>query len=216
MRLSRRLIQNVQGKIPEDNEMSDKIKRLAAAVLLGGKSSRMGRDKAELRIHFEAGDFTFVQKLASELSDFEEKYLSENSSQNCTLDGFTVVRDAVANIGPLGGIYSVLSVSKSEFVLFTACDMPMLTKAAIMHLVDSWKGEDMCIAVTGDGRHPLVGIYGKACLGCIEELVEQQTYKPAALLNMVNSKTVDMSEYAECFLNINTAEDYLNLASQSV
>lgn len=188
--------------------MNSKIDKLAAAILVGGKSTRMGVDKATLKILSKSGEITFARKLADEMEEFDEKYLSINSSSRCRLANFIDIPDIVQDIGPLGGIYAVLSQSKKDYVLFAACDMPKLSKEAIMHLVNSWNGEDMCIAFTKTGRHPLFGIYGKTCIPKIKELINGKSYKPILLMECVNSKLVDMSEYEECLMNINTVDDY--------
>ena len=111
--------------------MSVKMNSLAFSILLGGMSSRMGKDKAKLKIESESGESTFLEHLAGETNDFGDKYLSINSSQDYSLVGFTNIIDSFPNIGPLGGIYSVLKASKKQYVLFVACDMPKLTKEAI-------------------------------------------------------------------------------------
>lgn len=187
--------------------MSDFKENLSLAILLGGMSKRMGSDKAKLKI----GELTFLEHLAGELSGFSEKYFSVNSLREYHMDGFTNVEDQFPGIGPLGGIYSVLKAAKTDYVFFTPCDIPKLNRNAVKHLIDNWGGEDMCIAFTSKGREPLVGIYGKACIPFIEELVKNDIHKPIVLSEYVSSKFVDMSSFEECFDNINTLEDYLRI-----
>lgn len=188
--------------------MISKIDRLSSAILLGGKSSRMGVDKAFLGLKSNEGDRSFLDKLASEMFFFEEKYLSLNASQDYLIEGYKNIIDEIENIGPLGGIYSVLRSSKKEYVFFAPCDMPKLTKEAVMFLVDRWQGEDMCIAYVNDRKQPLFGIYGKKCMPYIEEIIGKNSFKPVLLMDYVSSRVVDMSEYEECFVNINTIDDY--------
>lgn len=190
----------------------NKINNLAFSILLGGMSSRMGCDKAKLRIKSKSGNLTFLEHLAFGIDGFDEKYISLNSSQDYSMEGFTNIVDIFQNIGPLGGIYSVLNASQRQYVLFIACDMPKLTKEAISHLIDEWNGEDMCICCTSNGRQPLVGIYSKACLPFIKKLIDEKNYRPGMLLNLVSSKLVDMSYYEKCFININTIDDYKKIS----
>lgn len=182
--------------------------KISFAILLGGKSRRMGRDKSQMKI---SENMTFLERIACEMSDILEssdKYLSVNDSQDTAIKGYEAVNDLVSDIGPLGGIFSVLSKASTEYVLFVACDMPRLTQEAITYLLDRWEGEDMCIASTSKGRQPLVGIYSKACILPIKNQIERGLYKPIMLLELVRSKVVDMSEFEECFVNINTADEY--------
>lgn len=194
--------------------MSVKMNSLAFSILLGGMSSRMGNDKAKLKIESESGESTFLEHLAGEINDFGDKYLSINSSQDYSLEGFTNIIDSFPNIGPLGGIYSVLKASKKQYVLFVACDMPKLTKEAISHLISEWNGEDMCISKTANGRQPLVGIYSKACIPFIKDLIDKKIYRPGMLFDSVKSKLVDMSDFEDCFANINTIDDYKKLTNE--
>ena len=188
--------------------MSEKMNDIAFSVLLGGMSSRMGSDKAKLKIKSDSGELTFLEHLARELNDFDEKYLSINSSQDYSLEGFTNITDFFQNIGPLGGIYSVLQASQKQYVLFVACDMPKLTKKAISYLINEWNREDMCISRTANGRQPLVGIYSKACIPFIKDMIDKEIYRPGMLFDSVKSKLVDMSDFEDCFANINTVDDY--------
>lgn len=178
--------------------------KMSAAILVGGQSRRMGRDKSQLTY----GSVTFLGEIAAKLDDFNEKYLSLNAGQTHTVIGFTNVYDKYDNIGPLGGIYSVLKESTVDYVLFVPCDMPFITRSAINHIVDMWQEEDMLIAMTKSGRQPLVGIYSKRCITAIGELIDKGDYRPAMLLESVRSTICDMTEYEECFANINTIEDY--------
>lgn len=185
--------------------MADYYNNLAFAILLGGRSSRMGRDKAQLKINT---NISFIEKLAYEFNGFGEKYLSANKSQDYQIQGFRNVSDIIEDIGPLGGIYSVLNISLKDYVLFLPCDMPLMTKDAILYLLSKWRGEDICIASSEYGRQPLVGIYSKNCINVIKQLFSEGAHKPGMLLSRMNSKVVDMSAFEECFANINTMEDY--------
>lgn len=188
--------------------MSGYKDKISFAILVGGKSSRMGRDKSQMKID---GNMTFLEKLDCELGDIfgaADRYISVNDTQNIEIKGYETVKDIAPDIGPLGGIFSVLTQTSQDYVLFVACDMPGLTKEAVTYLLHKWEGEDMCIASTDKGRQPLVGIYSKACILPIINQIERGLYKPVLLLELVNSKVVDMREFEECFVNINTVDEY--------
>lgn len=192
--------------------MSDMKDNLSLAILLGGMSKRMGSDKSQLKV----GESTFLEHLVKELDFFREKYFSVNSTREYHMEGFANIEDAFPGVGPLGGIYSVLKAGKNEYVFFTACDMPKLSREAVKYLIDNWNGEDMCIATTKRGREPLVGIYGKACIPVIEDLIAKGIHKPIVIADYVSSKFVDMSSFEECFDNINTFEDYLRIENRKI
>ncbi|MBR7058065.1 MAG: molybdenum cofactor guanylyltransferase, partial [Stomatobaculum sp.] len=116
-------------------------KDVCAVILAGGKSSRMGRDKASLTLGHE----TFLQRIAAELDacGFQEKYVSLGSGSRYGMHeeenstgtgekteihipvGWTAVRDRYRDCGPLGGIHAALSACRAEWALFVSCDTPL-------------------------------------------------------------------------------------------
>ena len=116
-------------------------KDVCAVILAGGKSSRMGRDKASLTL----GNETFLQRIAAELDacGFQEKYVSLGSGSRYGMHeeesgtgtgekteilipgGWSVLRDRYRDCGPLGGIHAALSACRAEWALFVSCDTPL-------------------------------------------------------------------------------------------
>ncbi len=96
-------------------------KSRAGFVLAGGRSSRMGRDKALLPLDGR----TLIDRVAG---------LVQRAAGNVTLIapegrymGYPVIPDLIANQGPLGGLYTALSATKASWNLLVACDMPGVT-----------------------------------------------------------------------------------------
>jgi molybdopterin-guanine dinucleotide biosynthesis protein A len=99
-------------------------------ILAGGLSSRMGRDKARLK--------------------FRGKSLLARVKQNAAPLRRTVRvirRDLVPRCGPLGGIYTALATSRTQFVLFLACDMPFVPAAFLKKLIAKIRASDSILAV---------------------------------------------------------------------
>lgn len=196
-------------------EMKEK-KAIGVAILAGGLSSRMGTPKEDLLLQSADRDATFLQHICEEVKDFPYRYLSENTEKSHEIDGFVSIQDKIDRIGPLGGIYSVLLQAEVGGVLFLACDMPAFTREVVNAFLDKWDHHSVCIAVVDGKRQPLVGIYTKECIPFIERQIGSGCYKLGILLDTVNCKHVDMSEYREAFLNVNTERDYAALNSQSI
>ena len=96
---------------------------LAVAILAGGQSQRMGRDKALLPI----GQQTLVQRVidaADPLGD-EHLLISNNPSSHGEL-GWPLQTDEQAGLGPIGGLFTALLHTQSETLLLLACDLPHL------------------------------------------------------------------------------------------
>lgn len=181
---------------------------VGAVILIGGKSSRMG--KAKDTLPYEAGNdssLTFLDKIASELSSFNEKILSVNPSRVLEYKGFKTIIDNPSEIGPMGGIYSCLRNSESEALLFVPCDLPFYTEHAAMEILRAWNGEDVCLAKVDGIIEPLGGIYAKSCLPYLEEMIEDKNYKLSNLWFNCNTRFVSVRDIS-AYKNINTMDDY--------
>lgn len=145
--------------------------RIAAAVLAGGRSTRMGRPKENMII--EGDGRTFLDKICDEtdacIGDcIAARYLSVRRGQDLSRDGFLVVEDKYDDIGPLGGLISVLTAASDagmDAVLILACDMIRYTEDEIRRICDSYMGEDILWARTaGRDIQPLASIYSTKIL----------------------------------------------------
>lgn len=184
------------------------MKEIGVAILAGGLSSRMGTSKEDLLLQSVNGNVTFLQHICEEVKGFPYKYLSENSEKSHRIKGFVSIQDKVDKIGPLGGIYSVLIEAEVEEVLFLACDMPGLTGEVVNAFLKKWDHHSVCVAVVDGKRQPLMGIYTKQCIPFIKRQIKSGNYRLCSLLDAVNCKQADMSEYREAFLNVKTEQDY--------
>lgn len=96
-------------------------------VLAGGKSTRMGTDKATLLRNGE-NMHTFSRSL---LQSIGVKNVVISTNQNQTIEG---TRDKIANAGPLGGIFSVLQQHRPKAALILPIDLPLMTQETLAHL----------------------------------------------------------------------------------
>ena len=105
-----------------------KSAEISIALLAGGKSSRMGKDKALLTYDGK----TFLERLIEEFSAFEEILVSVRDENQYELEKYgkkvKVIADENFEKGPLEGIRRSLSESKNDFVFISAADMPFMTK----------------------------------------------------------------------------------------
>ena len=101
--------------------------KIGAAVLAGGKSRRMGRNKAMLKI----GEVTAVEKILEELKEFDEIIVSSDDYK-ISDKKVGICSDIFKNCGPMGGIYTILKNCKSEAIFITACDMPMIKEDTVI------------------------------------------------------------------------------------
>jgi molybdenum cofactor guanylyltransferase len=190
-------------------------------VLAGGKSSRMGTDKAFLKI----GEKTFLENAADVLKPACGKvHAVLNESQKTFFDkipaGIPIIYDIYENLGALGGIHAALRECRAEFAIILACDMPYVTKESIEKLADIALVDpeaDAFIPIQADCNiQPLCGIYRHtACLRHLEKFLNDGN-SPAVrtFLKSINTEYIAEHTLADdhnIFRNINALSEYQEL-----
>ena len=192
---------------------TDKYK-IAVAVFAGGRSVRMGIPKESIVI--EGDGRTFLERICDEANACEQtlisgKYLSVRRGQRTDTDGFTAVEDEYDDIGPLGGLVTVLGRAKEDgmdAVLIVAVDMVKYDRHEIEEICRAYAGEDILIPRTADGRvHPLAGIYSVRLLESARRLADEGNYRMSALqTDDIHIKYYDTAS-DDAYLNVNRPED---------
>ena len=186
---------------------------LTGIILSGGKSVRMGRNKAFIEIDgvpiirriynlFENifDEIIIVTQQKELFNDFKAKFHT----------------DFLPDRGALMGLYTGLFYSSHQYSFCVACDMPFLNKDLIQYLIDQTHVDDVVVPKTSDGLHPLHAIYSKKCLGPINKFIEMGKYKIIDFYPMVRIKIIqeeDLLKYdptKRSFVNINTPDDLNN------
>lgn len=187
---------------------------MTAIILAGGKSSRMGFDKAFLKID----GIPLIKRQIKLLKDiFGKIIIVTNNPHRYRRKGIKVVRDIIPDKGPLGGIYSGLMASTSFHNFVVACDMPFMNKALVRYMVKK-KGDYDVIVPKIDGRfHPLFAVYSKKCIPAIEILLKQGKLRISNLfpkvkpLFLLKREAERFDEHLFSFTNINTKKDYYKI-----
>lgn len=184
---------------------------LSGVILAGGKSSRMGRDKAFLRF----GQGTLLEALARLMTSiFEETLVIVNEKMNCDaldLSGALVYRDLFKNCGPLAGLYTALAYSNCAASCAISCDMPFVDEDVIRHLADSAGDEydAVCYQDTAGKLQPFPGIYFRTSKHLIRLLLDRGEGAMQRLLQVAVIKTWVLEEKRnKVWTNMNTPEDY--------
>ena len=191
---------------------------VAAIVLAGGRSSRMGENKAFMPFK-ESCLLEEVVKVLSKL--FEEIIIvTENVKELECFSKYSNLRiipdmNFHGDKNSLIGMYTGLSKCKAPFAFITGCDMPFLNSSLINYMMGKVNvNTDLVIPYYGGHYQPLHGIYGKGCLKPMELLLENRTYKINKFFGHVNITKIDLEEIQKfdrelkSFLNINTQVDY--------
>lgn len=184
---------------------------ISTGILAGGKSTRMGKNKALLAIN----EKRFIDKIAEELGGFSEVLISAAEKGVYEDTGLHVVYDEHTDIGPLEGIYQILNAVKEEYVFICAADMPFITKELVSYMQEFVCSDYDCYVLMDEEHiHPLCGIYSRKMLDQVRACIEGGNYRLMKLLNSVRTKYIKL-EYTsfdkKVVKNINTRAEYKEL-----
>jgi molybdopterin-guanine dinucleotide biosynthesis protein A len=160
---------------------------LSAAVLAGGMSRRMGRDKALETI---AGR-TLLERAVDAVRDVTTDVSIIGRRDAYLGCGVPVIADDYPGAGPLGGIATALRHSRREFVLVVACDLPFLSVPLLRAMAALPRTYDVLLPVTAaaerhqDGevtRQTLHAIYRRSCRARFDACLERGERQVVAAL----------------------------------
>jgi molybdenum cofactor guanylyltransferase len=191
---------------------------ISGIILSGGKSQRMGQDKAFIRIGEKPiiGTITdLFQKL------FKETLIVTNRKDLYLHLRVNVYEDIFPNHGALGGLYTGLFRSHFSNSFTVACDMPSLKANVINYLCQEAAGYDVVVPRTEDGFQPLHAVYSKRCLEPILKILMEERTRILDFYPLVRVRTVEAGELLsidpemQSFVNINTPEELNRLRKRN-
>lgn len=184
---------------------------VTAIILAGGKSRRMGLNKAFLKY----GDTTFIEHQLMMLRKiFDEIILSANDAKAYTSLKLPIVSDIVPEKGPLSGICAGLKRATSSHAFVIACDMPFINEKLILYLKSQINGYDVVVPQTSRGLEPMHAFYSKNCIQPMYRCLEEGRLRIIDFFSDVKVKIVDEKEFAGLdasmlsLINLNTPEEY--------
>ncbi|MCB1207338.1 MAG: formate dehydrogenase accessory sulfurtransferase FdhD [Verrucomicrobiae bacterium] len=181
-----------------------------AVLLAGGRSSRLGRDKAFIDWRGQPLYVFQLRKLAS--LGPERIWLSTRPDQAFpeVLEGVSKILDEASDRGPLEGLRSALSASRAPFLLVLAVDLPRMEPAFLSRLLEAEGG---VAPRTAKGWEPLAALYPRReCLALVDEFLAsgkrrlQDFLDEAASRGWIRALPLAESDLA-LFANLNTPDD---------
>jgi molybdopterin-guanine dinucleotide biosynthesis protein A len=186
---------------------------ISAIVLAGGKSSRLGKDKAFLLLDGQPLVALTVHQLAT-LSDDLIVVTNDPARYEPLELPARLLPDERPGEGSLMGIYSGLKAAHHSHALVVACDMPFLNLPLLQYMLPLADGYDVVIPRLEGMLEPLHAVYSKACLPAMARLLEQGERQIIAFFHEVRVRYVEEDEVDRfdphhlSFLNVNTTEDW--------
>lgn len=183
---------------------------LTGYVLAGGKSTRMGRDKAVLSFN---GQTLLETALAAACSVAREVFILGLSELYSSYG--TVIPDIFPGCGPLGGIHAALKHTQTELNLILAVDTPFLSNRLLEYLQDRARESGAMVTAPEINGYPqpLCAVYSRNFLPIAEQALREGNYKIVPLFPKNRTSLIGESELqrfaftAEMFENLNTPED---------
>lgn len=178
--------------------------KIPAIIFAGGKSSRMGEDKALLSF----GGFTSLSEFQHHKLQkyFQQVYFSaKNNKFDFDCD---VIKDKYKESSPLVGIISVFETLEVEEVFILSVDAPFVGKEIIEKLLEvSPDNDDVIVAHSPLGLQPLCAIYRRSILPLAKAQLQAQNHKLQHLLKKSQTNIIYFEEDKD-FMNLNHKEEY--------
>lgn len=183
---------------------------VTGVILVGGRSSRMGRDKALLSL----GGAPLVARVIEAFRRvFARTVLVGDRGERFRAFGVDVISDIHPG-SALGGLYTGLARAGTPYVFVAACDVPWPDSRVIAHLCSLRSGYDVVVPRTDGGFEPLFAVYGTGCLPAVERMLRQGNCRIYDFYPEVRTRQVTMAELAglaapeRTFVNVNTPSEF--------
>lgn len=199
-------------------------------ILAGGRSKRMGREKAWVDL---AGRplVRWVLDALREVTD-EQIIVARELGELATL-GIPVVIDQFRRRGPLTGIHAGLKAGSTDLSLVVACDLPLVRPKLLGYLAGAVGTAPAAVPYASEGPppspgeyttareaglQPLCAAYRQACIGPLELLMASGTFPTATLISIIHARVIPPEAWraydpdGRSFFNVNTPEDVIAAA----
>jgi molybdopterin-guanine dinucleotide biosynthesis protein A len=182
---------------------------VAAFILAGGKSTRMGADKAFVVLE---GRTLLARALEVARAVTSDVRIVGDAGKFVAFA--PVVEDVFRGCGPLGGIHSALRASAAKLNLMAAVDVPFVSPALLEYLIARARGSAAIVTVARVGAwQPLCAVYRRKFAEVAERALREGRYRIDRLFEMVPTEVISAEELGAAgfssamFRNLNTLED---------
>jgi molybdenum cofactor guanylyltransferase len=187
--------------------------KAAAIILSGGKSSRMGTNKALLKINNK----TNIERISDSLKPhFDDIILVTNDFEQYESLGMKMAADHFPGMGPLAGVHAGLLASDYQINFIVACDMPFVSGEIAMLLVNKSSHYDAVIPIINGKQQPLFAVFNKNAAINVEQCINQERLRMKDLLDSLNvlyitekdlqpNNSIDIERV---FFNMNNPNEY--------
>jgi molybdopterin-guanine dinucleotide biosynthesis protein A len=175
----------------------------SAAILAGGASSRMGRDKSLVLVDGKP----LIQRVLEQVSRrFGDILISTNEKDKYAFLEARCVPDLVPGNGPLMGIRTAVEAARHDRVFVTACDIPVMDDDTVERMLVLAEDFDCVVPRSRVGHEPLFAVYSKSAIPAMCDVLASGERRIRAVFPRVRTHAFDLGP-AEWYRNLNTRED---------
>lgn len=187
-------------------------KGITGIVLSGGKSSRMGREKGLCEFNGKM----LVQYAIEALKPFCERIIIIANIAGYEKFSYEVFTDKIKDLGPIGGIYTGLSYSKTEDNFVLSCDMPMISNQLIEYILLNRKQKQIVVPSNDGYFEPLCAFYHYDIYSQLKPAIDHQEYKLVDFIKTTNFRELKIDKQLDfyhplLFANINSDKDFQSI-----
>ena len=170
----------------------------------------MGQDKGSLPF----GNESMLERIIRIAGEVAGDVIVVARTDQVVPSAVTVANDPVVDQGPLMGIATGLTASRTDFNIVIACDMPLINPLVLQRLVSMIEDDDACVAVVDGHASALCGVYRARLAKDAQALLDSGERRVMALLERVQTKRVDAAVFRDLdpnldsFLSCDTPEAY--------
>jgi len=165
----------------------------------------MGQDKALLQFQGTA----LIAHIARTVREAAGNVTLVGNPERYGFLGYPVVRDRVPSCGPLGGIYTALRTSTTDWNLVVACDMPGISAPVLTALLNrSARSGKRCVTAQGKngGWEPLCAVYHRDCLPVLASALRDKRLRMMDLMKELDAEAEVVEPLA--LANVNTPAEW--------
>jgi molybdopterin-guanine dinucleotide biosynthesis protein A len=176
-------------------------------ILAGGKSSRMGSDKATTLFHGKQ----LIQHVIDVVSLISPNIFILSNQDSHTKFGFECIKDIIKDVGPAGGIDAMLQHSKHEKNILVGCDMPFIDVVSIQKIITASNNYDIAVPLLNNYPEALIGVYHSSCKEKWRNELIKGERKLSTFISKFNTHLIDGNELQKenplLFSNFNSLKD---------
>ncbi|MET3025768.1 molybdenum cofactor guanylyltransferase [Flavobacterium sp. UW10123] len=190
------------------------MKTLTVFILCGGKSSRMQSEKGLVLFQ----EKPFIEHIIQAILPITNHIKLITTSKEYDYLDYEKIPDLIAEKGPMGGVYTALSHSETEFNLILSCDIPLISTELLQELISKHTTEAGITVFASESKtHPLIGIYSKEIVPIIKNAIDSNELRMMDLLAKVPHQIISIEESENYHLtNVNSPDELDDLNINSI